>query len=142
MQPGASASVGGCQCGAVRFAITEPPQTIYVCHCRKCRKQSASAFGISMWVNRADFALLSGAARFWSRPADSGRVIDCAFCADCGTRVWHEPGGGVRGCAIAIKGGSLDEPIDVGSAIHVWVSHKLLGIVIPDDAIQYPENPV
>jgi hypothetical protein len=133
---------GGCQCGAIRYEITGQPLEVYVCHCRECRKQSASAFGISVWVNRADFALLTGTPRFWSRPADSDRTIDCAFCLDCGTRVWHEPGGGVRGGAIAVKGGSLDEPVDISSAAHVWVSRKLPGIGIPEGAIRYPENPV
>ena len=41
---------GGCQCGAIRYAITAEPGPIYVCHCRECQKQSASAFGISVSV--------------------------------------------------------------------------------------------
>jgi hypothetical protein len=133
---------GGCQCGAICYEISGQPLEVYVCHCRECRKQSASVFGISVWVNRSDFTLLTGTPRFWSRPADSGRVVDCAFCPECGSRVWHEPGGGVQRRAIVIKGGSLDEPVDVGSAMHVWVSRKLPGVVIPEGVTQYPENPV
>ena len=41
---------GGCQCGAVRYAIGGAPLALYVCHCRECQKQSASAFGISLEV--------------------------------------------------------------------------------------------
>lgn len=39
---------GRCQCGAVRF--TTPlvrPLKMFVCHCLECRRQSASAFGIT-----------------------------------------------------------------------------------------------
>jgi hypothetical protein len=30
---------GGCQCGAVRYALTETPQNACICHCRMCQKQ-------------------------------------------------------------------------------------------------------
>ncbi|MET0743309.1 MAG: GFA family protein, partial [Microvirga sp.] len=66
---------GGCQCGTIRYAITGPPHEIYVCHCRECRKQSASAFGISVVVDSASLRLLQGSPRRWSRPTDSGHVL-------------------------------------------------------------------
>src|SRR5277367_293135 len=106
MQPGVSVSVGGCQCDAVRFAITEPSQTIYVCHCRKCRKQSASAFGISVIVPRGALWVTQGTPAHWSVAGDSGCIYDSAFCPTCGTRLWHA-GEGIA--TISIKGGALDE---------------------------------
>jgi hypothetical protein len=80
---------GGCQCGAVRYAISAEPLAVYVCHCRECQKQSASAFGISVLVPRDAFRVERGEVRIWSRPTDSGRTLDCMFCAECGSRVWH-----------------------------------------------------
>jgi len=29
---------GGCQCGAVRYAITATPERVHLCHCRMCQK--------------------------------------------------------------------------------------------------------
>jgi hypothetical protein len=130
---------GGCQCGAVRYQVTSSPVALYVCHCRECRKQSASAFGVSLQVRRADFALLSGAPRFWSRPTDSGRVLDCAFCPECGSRVWHESAGGSE--LLTIKGGSLDQPVDLNTATHIWVERKLPGVIIPDGVRRYIREP-
>ena len=49
------AAVGGCQCGDVRYEITGDPLALYICHCRECQKQSASAFGMSLEVKRSDF---------------------------------------------------------------------------------------
>jgi hypothetical protein len=129
---------GGCQCGAVRYEISAAPLQIYVCHCRECRRQSASAFGISAIFPRAALTVTQGETRTWTRPTDSGRVLDCAFCAACGSRLWHAtPGEDV----VSIKGGSLDEPADLTGAIHIWTSRKLPGVVIPDDAPQYAEEP-
>ena len=35
---------GGCQCGAVRFALSAPPAKISICHCRMCQKASGAPF--------------------------------------------------------------------------------------------------
>jgi hypothetical protein len=125
----------------VRYEITAAPVAVYICHCRECRKQSASAFGVSVWVRRADFVLRSGEPRFWSRQTDSGRTLDCAFCPECGSRVWHEYAGGASKM-LTIKGGSLDEPPDLSTVTHVWVDRKVPGVTIPDGVRQFPRNPV
>jgi len=131
---------GGCQCGAVRYEITGAPHALYVCHCRECRKQSASAFGISLEVARADLRLTRGTPAHWTRPADSGRRLACLFCPACGSRLWHEPADGA-GLTLTVKGGSLDEPLDLTPAIHIWTARKLEGVIIPAHARQFPGEP-
>ncbi len=130
---------GRCQCGAVQYEIAGEPVELYVCHCRECRKQSASAFGISAIVRRDALRLTRGTVRSWSRPTASGRRLDCKFCADCGSRLWHETAGDEP--HVSVKGGSLDEPVDLGKAVHIWTSRKLPGVVIPAGAVQFPEEP-
>ena len=131
---------GGCQCGAVRYEISSPPVELYVCHCRECRKQSSSAFGISAIFRRQDFRLTQGAVKSWTRGADSGRRVKCNFCPDCGTRIWHEDGDALEP-TVSVKGGSLDQPVDLTRATHIWVSRKLPGVVIPEGAPQFAEEP-
>jgi hypothetical protein len=65
-------TVGGCQFGYIRYEISGEPLALYICHCRECQKQSASAFGMSLEVKRADFHITRGEARSWSRGTDSG----------------------------------------------------------------------
>ncbi len=130
---------GGCQCGAVRLVLTGTPLALYVCHCRECRKQSASAFGMSLQARRIDLSLTQGTPRFWSRDTDSGRRLDCAFCADCGSRLWHQVG--VESPTVTLKAGCLDDDVDATAAIHIWVTRKLPGIVIPDDTRCFDAEP-
>ena len=104
---------GGCQCGAVRYESTGAPQALYVCHCRECRKQSASAFGISLVVPQSGFRVVRGVPRTWSRPTET----------------------------LNIKGGSLDQPLDLCEAIHIWTARKLPGVRLPDGATQFPFEP-
>jgi hypothetical protein len=131
--------LGGCQCGAVRYAVFGPIRKIYVCHCNECRKQSASAFGVSVFVARAALRVTRGTPRLWARSADSGRVVECAFCPDCGSRLWHQRP--ERPDTITVKAGSLDDPVDLSGAVHIWTSRKLLGVILPEDAVTYPQEP-
>jgi len=131
--------LGGCQCGAIRYELLGDPLKIVICHCRECRKQSASAFGVSVFVPRERLRLTRGSPKFWTRPTDSGNTLECAFCPDCGSRLWHQRVGAAD--TISIKGGSLDDAIDLSTAVHIWTSRMLPGIVLPTDTTQFPGQP-
>ena len=132
-------TAGGCQCGDVRYEISGNPLALYICHCRECQKQSASAFGMSLQVKRADFRITRGEARSWSRGTDSGNRLKCFFCPRCGSRIWHENDPLLD--TITVKAGSLDQSVDATDAIHIWTSRALTGIVIPAAAVKFPEEP-
>jgi hypothetical protein len=52
---------GGCQCGAIRFEITQAPQLVYTCHCADCQRMTSSAFSMAC-------VLPEGAFRFVCSP--------------------------------------------------------------------------
>lgn len=130
-QPG-DAITGGCQCGAVRYRLDGAVLKTYICHCRECQKQSASAFGISVRVHGADIVITQGQVKTWQRPTDSGRVLACHFCPDCGSRLFH--GDLVGDEPVSIKGGSLDVMPDLSGVDHIWIARQIQGIAIPTDA--------
>lgn len=138
-QPTETVMEGGCQCGLIRYRVVGALVDLYVCHCRECRKQSSSAFGISVMVKSSDLVRLSGAPRIWTRHASVAGTLDCAFCPRCGTRLWH--GDPDRDPTVSIKGGSLDIPPDLSQAKHIWTSRKLQGILIPEGAEIHAEEP-
>ena len=49
---------GGCQCGQVRYEITEEPQLIYTCHCLDCQRLTSSAFSLGIVVPEKGFRLM------------------------------------------------------------------------------------
>ncbi len=72
---------GGCQCGAVRFAVQADPVYPHICHCRMCQKAFGGPFAALANVRHADFAVTRGRiARF-----RSSQTVQRGFCADCGT---------------------------------------------------------
>lgn len=132
------ALTGRCQCGGVAYEIAGAPLEIYVCHCRECRRQSASAFGISVIVLAADVTVRRGSLKRWSRPTDRGGTLECSFRAECGTRLFHAAPGEAT---LSVKGGSLDAPPDLTGVAHIWTAHKLAGVTIPPDSPTYPGEP-
>jgi len=114
---------GQCQCGNIRYRIDGEPLALYACHCRDCQQQSASAFGMSMRVALDDFKLISGGLKFWSTTADDGSAKICAFCPECGTRIYHASDNPTE--SIAIKAGSLDNISQFSPVAHIWTKSAL-----------------
>ncbi len=108
---------GGCQCGAVRFALYSEPVRIGVCHCRMCQKAAAAPFMALADVGLADFA--------WTRnpPATyrSSSRADRDFCATCGTPLSYRKIGGDK---IELMCGAFDEPNGVAPTYAVGMEGK------------------
>ena len=111
-------ATGGCQCGAVRYRLLGPPVALYACHCRLCQQQSASAFGMSLLVERDAIAFSGAELRVYLTSGSSGRPKHCAFCGECGTRLYHT-GAGARS-VLSIKAGSLDDTSGLAPTCHLW----------------------
>ena len=65
---------GGCQCGALRYAITASPNLAYTCHCTDCQRLTGSAFSTGLVVAAEAFSLTQGETRPFQRTTDSGRT--------------------------------------------------------------------
>jgi len=71
---------GGCQCGKVRYEITQEPQSVYTCHCTACQRLTSSAFSMGLVVAETAFRLSGIEPKPLQRVADSGR-INTYWCA-------------------------------------------------------------
>lgn len=50
---------GQCQCGHVRYTVQGEAATLFVCHCTECQRQSASAYGMALWIKQPSVHLHS-----------------------------------------------------------------------------------
>src|SRR6195952_3620090 len=93
---------GGCQCGAIRYALYEIPESA-VCHCRMCQKAVGGPFAALSKVKATSLAWTRGEpARFQSSSA-----AERHFCAACGTPLTFHF---LDSDAIEVTTGSLDNP--------------------------------
>jgi len=114
---------GGCQCGALRYELSQPPLAIWACHCNQCRKQSGSAFGMSAGIAVETLRFIAGAPAVWPRRTDAGHLTDCLFCARCGTRIAHRRR--AHGGRMALKPGTLDDTSWIAPDRHVFTDTAL-----------------
>ena len=112
---------GGCQCGNIRYQLTGEAVMLYACHCLDCQKQSSSAFGMSLIMARDNVEFVRGAENLktWDTKGDDGRIKRCAFCPECGTRIYHGSEG--ENGNISIKAGSLDDTRWLRPVAHIWL---------------------
>ena len=129
------ALIGGCQCGEIRYRLEAEPLELTVCHCRECQRQSGSAFGMSLSIPAGAFKLLSGKLRFFEVVCDSGRIKSCAFCPNCGTRIYHRTDAG-----LSVKAGTLDDASRLQPTAHYWTSRKQPWVAIPDEVRRFPDD--
>jgi hypothetical protein len=95
---------GGCQCGAVRYAIYAAPERAGICHCRMCQKAVGGPF--KAWVNMQiqEFAWTRGAPSTFR----SSSAAERGFCSHCGTPLYFNYA--KRPGSISVTVGSLDTP--------------------------------
>ena len=130
---------GGCQCGAVRYAIFAPPYAVNICHCRMCQKAGGSPYMVLISNLPANFAWTRGTPGSFA----SSSIAQRDFCRDCGTPLTYRGPSG----RISVSYGSLDDPTRVQPAKQYgmegragWIDHlaALPGVRTEDD--QTPEE--
>lgn len=97
---------GGCQCGAVRYALHAAPEQHSICWCRMCQKATGSYIAAHTGVKRADFAWTRGNPGTFG----SSEAVERDFCRDCGTPLTYRNLGTDR---ISVSIATLDRPYDV-----------------------------
>ena len=78
---------GGCLCGALRYSCSAAPLVAGHCQCTSCRKSSGTGHASNMMVPK-DAVSVSGEAKVFDKPADSGNVVGRVFCPTCGSVVY------------------------------------------------------
>lgn len=124
---------GGCLCGAIRYEVEGPLGPLVFCHCGQCRKAQGTAFASSVPVPVARFTLVSGADKLkcYRASAPKGRY----FCAECGSPIYSRIDGAET---LRLRAGSLDAPVALVPAAHIFVADKASWFDITDDLPRHP----
>lgn len=109
---------GGCQCGAVRYALYASPEGAHVCHCRMCQKAVGGPFAALAPVRLSDFAWTRGQAALFASSSAAIRH----FCAACGTPLTFRYR---RKDWIDVTIGSLDRPAATPPELQYGIESRL-----------------
>jgi hypothetical protein len=117
-EPKSRVLTGGCQCGAVRYALTAPPERVHLCHCRRCQKAVGGPFAALAPVKRSNFAWTRGSPAAFA----SSSLAHRDFCPRCGTPLSFRYD---DADTISVTLGSLDNPEDVPPVRHYGLEGRV-----------------
>jgi len=131
---------GSCLCGGVRFEIARAIGPFELCHCRRCRKASGSAFLADLGVRTEDFRLLSGRELISTYDAPilrSPPAYRTSFCSRCGSPV---PNPDPNAEWFRVVAGALDDDPVLRPDKHIFIELKAPWFEITDALPQYDQR--
>jgi hypothetical protein len=134
---------GGCQCGALRYEISEAPVATYLCHCTECQRVTGSAFSMAILVRDAAFHVARGEPQPIERSADSGRTVTRWHCPECASWICNGaiPGIGRSGPVRRVRPGTLDDRSWLRPTAHFWTRSKQPWFVLPSGDQAFETQP-
>ena len=117
---------GGCQCGAVRYALHMQPKKVHFCHCRMCQKAVGGAFALLAPVKKDRLEWTRGEPGFFQ----SSTLAERGFCRSCGTPLSFAY---LDSEWISVTIGSLDDPGRAKPEIHYGVESQVPWLVVNED---------
>ena len=94
---------GGCQCGAVRFAVSAAPVKVSICHCRMCQKATGAPVAAFADIEHEHFTWTRGKPSAFK----SSSIAERDFCPACGTPLTFRR---IDGPRIELLTGTFDRP--------------------------------
>jgi hypothetical protein len=91
-------------------------------------------------IAKEAFCITRGEPKMFPRKTGGGKIMECWFCPDCGTRLFHVPGAAAYPNR-NIKPGTLDDTSWLVPTIHFWTRSAQPWVRIPEGAERYETQP-
>jgi hypothetical protein len=91
-------------------------------------------------IPQAHFTITQGTPKMFARQTARSKIMECWFCPDCGTRLYHVPGGAAYPNR-NIKPGTLDDTSWLVPTIHFWTRSAQPWVRIPDGVTRHDTQP-
>jgi hypothetical protein len=125
---------GRCECGTVRYRVTDEFRYAMNCHCSRCRAATGSAFKAMAGIEREKLELTAGEDLLLIHGED---VLNDTRCARCGSLLYSV----VRdGEYVHLALGSLVDDPSIRPTHHIFVGSKAPWFEITDDLPQFEEH--
>ena len=109
---------GGCQCGAIRYAMIGAVTDRAICHCRMCQKAVGSVVWPFFTVSAVDVEWTRGRLALYR----SSEAAERGFCASCGTPLSFQT---IGDDTIDLSFGSLDAPAAIEPDKQYFVGNRM-----------------
>ena len=111
--------LGSCLCGTAKFEVQGDFDSFYLCHCKRCQKDTGAAHAANLFSRTAKLAWLAGADAVTTFVLPGTRH-NKSFCRLCGSAL---PSTQVAGLLV-VPAGCLDTEISSLPTAHIFSSSK------------------
>ncbi len=111
---------GSCLCGEVTFEIDGVFEDFYLCHCKRCQKDTGSAHAANLFSSSARLRWLSGEGKRKIFNFRSEGHIK-SFCSICGSAL---PNLQLEGTLLVVPAGSLDSDVSIRPQGHIYFESR------------------
>ena len=127
------ALTGHCLCGAVRFALTEPPTEAGYCHCTRCQRRSGAAASANASIPPGALRLLAGEEHVVTFAPPDG--FEKLFCGRCGSALFSRDPRDPR--RMGVRLGALDPGHGLRPSYRQFVADAAEWEAVPDDGLRH-----
>lgn len=111
---------GGCLCGACSYVITgQKPEAMYLCHCSRCRKETGTAYGATIFFADAQLSWDKGENNLSYFHLEGTRK-NRSFCKTCGSPLPRLENNGY----VVLPAGTLDDDTAVEPTAHIYYANR------------------
>lgn len=134
----AKSGTGQCLCGAVRYRYQGKPASVGLCQCRRCQRQSGSAFLIGV-VFPTEAVTIEGTLKVYEASVHGEARLWRHFCPECGSAVMItlDRFPQIR----SMMGGTIDDADIVRPSFSIWCSEGQGWLSLPDTITCFPDYP-
>jgi hypothetical protein len=128
---------GGCGCGAVRFALSEPFVSASYCHCTRCQRRTGTAASANGRAAPGSFRVVQGEEHVRAWAPEGG--AEKHYCGRCGSHLFSRAPGDPP--TIGVRLGAVDGDPGIRPQWHQFVAYAASWEAIPDDGLpRYDEG--
>lgn len=125
---------GRCQCGDVRYEISQPAAGTGVCHCRMCQRAIGASLDAWTAFPREAVRFTNGSPKYYK----SSLIAERGFCGNCGSSLLVRYYAPEPSKFLIMMTACLDNPEDFAPTWHGGIESQMPWLDIRDDL---PRNP-
>jgi hypothetical protein len=124
---------GACECGAVRYEVTDAFLYAANCHCSRCRAGTGTAFKAFAGIEREKLAIAAGSDKLLVFGEEDANHTRCGVCGSLLFSVVRD------GAYVHVAMGSLVDAPSIRPTEHIYVGSKAPWFEITDALPQHDE---
>ena len=129
---------GGCLCGAIRYTLRGEAESMGLCYCKSCQRETGTSCLNFLWIKEHHVSL-TGQLHWYTTIGGSGNPVRRGFCPTCGSVVMGKPEVVPNMCSI--MAGSLDDSSIFKPTVALWTSEAPAWVTIDPSIHQFKQNP-